>query len=53
MRDGEVTIYHPVLYGADYRAKVERVEAPQPDRRLTRRIRRRLIREVNKRTRWQ
>ena len=48
MRDGEVTIYHPVLDGADYRAKVERVEAPQPDRRLTRRIRRRLIREVNK-----
>jgi hypothetical protein len=53
MRDDEVTIYHPVLYGADYRAKVERVKALQPDRRLTRRIRRRLIREVNKRTRWQ
>nr|WP_294506189.1 hypothetical protein [uncultured Rhodopila sp.] len=53
MRSDLVTIYHPVLFGADYRAKVERVEAPQPDRRLTRRIRRRLIREVNKRTRWQ
>jgi hypothetical protein len=53
MRDEGVTIYHPVLFGAEYRAKVERVEAPQPDRRLIRRIRRRLIREINKRTRWQ
>jgi len=53
MREDRVTIYHPVLFGGDYRAKMERVEAPQPDRRLTSRIRRRLIREVNKRTRWQ
>jgi hypothetical protein len=53
MRDESLTVYHPVLYGDDYRAKVERVRAPQPERRLTRRIRRRLIREVNKLTRWQ
>lgn len=53
MRAEGVTIYHPVLFGAEYNAKVERVEAPQPDRRLIRRLRRRLIREVNKRTSWQ
>jgi hypothetical protein len=52
MRDDRLTIYHPVLFGTEYRAKVERVEAPQRDRRLVRRIRRRLIRELNKRTRW-
>ncbi|HYZ24900.1 MAG TPA: hypothetical protein VE690_22370 [Rhodopila sp.] len=47
-----LTVYHPVLFGAEYRAKVERMEAPQDDRRLVRRVRRRLIRELNKATTW-
>jgi hypothetical protein len=49
---GRLTIYHPVLFGAEYAAKRQRVNAPQPDRRLVRRIRRRVIREINKRTSW-
>ena len=52
LRDDRVAVFHPVLYGAEYRAKVERVEAPQADRQLYRRVRRRLIREYNKRTAW-
>ena len=52
LQDDRLTIYHPVLFGDAYRAKIERGEAPQADRRLYRRIRRRLIRELNKRTSW-
>lgn len=52
MRQDRLTVYHPVLFGAEYRAKVTRVEAPQADRKLWRRVRRRLIREVNRRSRW-
>jgi hypothetical protein len=52
MQDDRLTIYHPVLSGDDYQAKIRRVEAPQSDRRLVRRIKRRLVREVNKRTSW-
>ena len=48
MRDG--MLYHPVLYGADYRAKVARHAGREYHSLLWRRIRRRVVREVNRRT---
>jgi hypothetical protein len=50
---GPPTVYHPVLFGDAYRAKLlERAAGAQVDRRLRRRIKRRLIREVNRRAAW-
>jgi hypothetical protein len=45
-------IYHPVLFGKHYQAKLERLRAPQSDRLLYRRVLRRLVRAINMRTAW-
>ena len=53
LQDGPLTVYHPVLFGDAYRAKLaERDAGSHFNRRLRGRIKRRLVREVNKRTQW-
>jgi hypothetical protein len=52
MREDVPTIYHPVLFGADYQAKINRLRERQPDRKFTRRVIRRLLRAWNMRSRW-
>lgn len=52
MRQDVLTIYHPVLFGADYDTKVTKMQESQPDRKLLQRISRRLVREVNKMSAW-
>jgi hypothetical protein len=52
MRDDTPTIYHPVLFGADYRAKIKRLGEIQPDRKFSRRVSRRLNRALNMRSSW-
>jgi hypothetical protein len=50
--DEALTIYHPVLFGSAYQAKLERMRNQYPDRRLYRRILRRLVRAINQHTAW-
>lgn len=49
LNDDRLKIYHPVLFGADYEAKLERLKHHDIDHRLADRIMRRLAREVNSR----
>jgi hypothetical protein len=51
MRD-TLTVYHPVLFGSEYRAKLKRLEHHRQERTIASRVRRRLAHELNVRRRW-